>query len=71
MYGMRLFVNVIGTLRYRYSLASRIFPRAKNSVVYAKFRMSSIFNFSQLIFIYKYLKFKEIEYLIHYVKFEI
>ena len=26
--------------------------------------------FAQFVFIHKYLKFKEIEYLIHYVKFE-
>ena len=32
--------------------------------------MGSKFHFSQFIFIDKYLKFKEIEYLIHYIMFE-
>ena len=49
------------TFSYRYSLASRAFSKAKNSVACAKFPM----NFSD-----KYLNFKEIEYFIHYVKFE-
>ena len=33
--------------------------------------MGSKFHFSQFIFIDKYLKFKEIEYFIHYIKFQI
>ena len=73
---MRYFVNVIYTFRYRYSLASRGFPEAKNVVVCAEFAMNSKLDFSQwkyfvqFIFIDRYFKFKEIEYLIPYVKFE-
>ena len=60
------------------SLASRLFPKAKNSVVCAEFPVSSKFFFSeweklffQFITIDKHLKFNEIEYLIYYDKFEI
>ena len=73
---IRFFGNVIYFFRYRYGLASRAFPEAKNSVVCAEISMSSKFHFSQwaifawFIFIDKCLKFEEIEYLIHYVKLE-
>ena len=74
---MRFFVNVIYTFRYRYNLASRVFPKAKNFVVSTEFPMGLKFYlsqwqiyFSQFIFIDKYLKFKETECLIHYVEFE-
>ena len=53
-----------------YSLASRAYPKAKYSVVCKEFSMGSKFHFSQFIFIDKYLKFKEIAYLIHYIMFE-
>ena len=59
------------------SIASRLFPKAKNSVVCTEFPVGSTFVFSQwknyffqFITIDKYLKFNELEYIIHYVKFE-
>ena len=65
---------VLYTFTFRYSLASRAFGKAKYYVVCTEFPMDSKFqwkiHFSQFIFIYKYLKFKEIEYFIHYIKFE-
>ena len=54
---------------------SRTFTKDKKSVIYAEYPMSSKFHlskwktfFSQ--FIDKFLKIKEVEYLIHYVKFK-
>ena len=65
------------TFTLRYSLASTAFPKATISVVCTEFPVGSNFhfsqwkiNFSQLSFIDKYLKSKEIEYFIHYIKFE-
>ena len=53
------------------------FPKAKYSVVSTEFPMSAKFHFPQwnvhffkFFFIDKYLKFKEIDYFIHYIKFE-
>ena len=72
-----LFLNFIYTFRYRYSVASRSFPKATNSVICAEFLMSSKLHFSewkiyfsQLVYIDEFLKFKEIKYLIYYVKSE-
>ena len=74
---MKFFVNLIYTYRYKEILASRNFPKAKNYVVCVEFQMASKlhfpqwkFYFSQSIFIDKYLRFKELEYLNHYVNFE-
>ena len=79
---MRFFVNsiytlsklVIYTFTFRYSLASRFFLKVKYYVVCTEFPMGSKFHFSQwkirffqFVFIDKYLEFKEIEYLIHYI----
>ena len=55
---------------------SRIFAKAKNSAIYAKYPMSSKFHLSEWKsyfsqFIDKYSKIEEVEYLIHYVKFKI
>ena len=65
---------VIYTFTFRYSLAGRAFSKAKYYVVCTEFPVGSKFqwkiHFSQLIFIDKYLKFKETEYFIHYIKFE-
>ena len=65
------------TFTLRYSPASRAFSKITISVVCTKFPVGSQFyfsewkiNFSQFIFIDKYLKCKEIEYFIHYIKFE-
>ena len=61
----------------RYSLASRAFPKAIISVVCTELPVGLKFhfsqwkiNFSQFLFIDKYLRSKEIEYFIHYIKFE-
>ena len=69
--------KLVYTFTLRYSLASRAFPKATISVVCTEFPVGSKFhfsqwkiNFSQFIFIDKYLKSKEIEYFIHYIKFE-
>ena len=69
--------KLVYTFTLRYSLASRVFPKATISVVCTEFPVGSKFhfsqwkiNFSQFIFIDKYLKSKEIEYFIHYIKFE-
>ena len=48
-----------------------VFYQAKHSVVSTEFPMSSKFYFTLIIFIDKYLKFKEIEYFIYYIQFEI
>ena len=74
--------KLVYTLTLRYSLASRAFPKATISVVCTEFpvgsKLFSIFLFflngkliySQLVFIDKYIKSKEIEYFIHCIKFE-
>ena len=69
--------KLVYTFTLRYSLASRAFPKATISVVCTEYQVGSKFhfsqwkiNFSQFIFIDKYLKSKEIEYFIHYIKFE-
>ena len=80
---MRFFVNyihsklVIYTFTFEYSLASGAFPNAKFYVVCTEFQKGSKYHFtqwkiqfSQFNFNDKYLKFKEIEYFIHYIKFE-
>ena len=63
---------VIYTFTFRYSLASRAFPKAKYSVVCTELLMGSKFyfsqwriHFSQSIFSEKYLNFNGIEYFIH------
>ena len=58
------------TFTFRYSLASRVFPNPKYYVVYTVFPLESKFHFSKFIFIYRHLKFKETEYFIHDIKFE-
>ena len=62
----------------RYSLASRAFPKTKNPVVCTEFSVGSKLHFfqwkiyfCQFIFIDEYLIFEVIEYLIHYIKFEL
>ena len=62
----------------RYSLASRAFPKTKNPVVCTEFSVGSKLHFfqwkisfCQFIFIDEYLIFEGIEYLIHYIKFEL
>ena len=62
---------------FRCSLGSRVFPKAKISLVCTESSMGSKFyfsqwktNFSQFIFIDEYLKFKEIKWFIHYIKSE-
>ena len=47
MQGMRFFVNVIYTFRFRYSLATRAFTETESSVVCSGFPISSKFYFSQ------------------------
>ena len=49
--------QLVYTFTLRYSLASRVFPKATISVVCTEFPVGS--------------KSKEIEYFIHYIKFEI
>ena len=54
---------------------SRTFTKAKKSVICAEYPMSSKFHLSKwktyfFQFIDKFLKIEEVEYLIHYVKFE-
>ena len=68
--------ELVYTFILRYSLASRAFPKDKYSVVCLEFPMGSKFHFSQweihfsqFIFIDKCLKFKEIKYFIHSIKF--
>ena len=68
---------VIYSFTFIYSLPSRTFPNAKYHVVCIEFPIGSKFHFSQwkihlswYIFIDKYLKFKEIECLIYYIKYE-
>ena len=70
--------KLVYTFTLRYSLASRVFPEAKYSVVCTEFPIGSNFNlshwkihFSKFIFIDKYRKPKEIQYFIHYNKFEV
>ena len=55
-----------------------VLPKAKNYVLFAEFPVGSKFHFSQCQwktyfsqFIDKFFKFQEMDYLIHYVKFEI
>ena len=69
--------KLVYTFTLRYSLANRAFPKATISVVYTEFPVGSKFHFSQwninfspFIFIDKYFKCHEIEYFIHYIKFE-
>ena len=69
--------KLVYTFTLRYSLANRAFPKATISVVCTAFPVGLQFHFSQwiirfsqFIFIDKYLKSKEIEYFIHYIKFE-
>ena len=68
---------LVYTFTLRYSLASRAFPKATIFVVCTEFPVGSKshfsqwkINFSQFIFIDKCLKSNEIEYFIHYIKFE-
>ena len=69
--------KLVYTFTLRYSLASLAFPKATISVVCTEFPVGSKFhfsqwkiNFSKFIFIDKYLKSNEMEYFIHYIKFE-
>ena len=57
------------TSRYRYSLKSKNCVKQNSHWVQNSIFPDEIF-FSQFIFIDEYLKFREIEYLIHYVKCE-
>ena len=73
---LRTLSKLVYTFTLRYSLASLVFPKATISVVCTEFPVGSKFqfsqwkiNFSQFIFIDKYLKAKEIEYFSHYIKF--
>ena len=68
---------VIYTFTPRYNVASKAFLKAKYSVLCKEFQRSLKFHFSQwkihlsqLIFIDKYLKFKEIEYFIRHINFK-
>ena len=72
-----LLVIVAYSFTFTYILLSRDFRKEKYSAVCTEFLMGSKFHFlqsknhfSQLFFIDKYLKFQEVEYLIHYIKFE-
>ena len=69
--------RLVQTFTLRYNLASRTFPKATISVVCTEFPVGSKFHFSQwkikfsqFIFMDQYLKSKEIECFIHYIKFE-
>ena len=73
---LRWFFKILKNIKILYSIDSRAL-RTKNYVVYAEFPMGLKFNFSEwktyfsyFIFIDKYLKFKEIECLVHYVMCE-
>ena len=71
---MRFFVNVIYTFKYRYNLASGALPKTKHLGIYAELPVGSKFHFFKWkiysFLLIKNLKFKEFEYLIYYVKFE-
>ena len=75
---LRTVIKLVHTFTLRYSLAGKTFPKLRYSVVATKCSMSLKFNFcqwkinfSQFIFIDKYLKFKEIKYFIHCIKSEV
>ena len=70
--------KLVYTFTLRYNLASRAFPKATISEVCTEFPVGLKFhffqskiNFSQFIFIDKYLKSKEIEYLFHFINFRV
>ena len=68
-------ILIIKIWRSRDKCIDRAFPKVKNSLVCAKFPMSSKFHFSQwktyfTKFIDNFLKFVETEYLNHYFKFK-
>ena len=69
-------ICIINVLRSRGKIISRgVFPKVKNFVVCAKFPMGPKFHFSQwktyfTKLIEKFLKFEEMKYLYHHIKFK-
>ena len=69
--------KLLYTYTLRCTIASRVSPKTKYSLACIEFPMGSRFHiskckidFTQFSFIGKYLKLKEIEYFLHYIKFE-